>query len=76
MIHEKLCLPSTFNKNELNNFLILKIRSGEKNKNINSCIKIWDKLTNNKFDRNSLIINLGGGVITDMGGFIARPRIS
>ena len=39
---EKLCLPSTFNKNELNNFLILKIRSGEKNKNINSCIKIWD----------------------------------
>ena len=68
---KKLCLPSIINKNELNNFLILKIRSGEKNKNINSCIKIWDKLTNNKFDRNSLIINLGGGVITDMGGFIA-----
>ncbi len=68
---EKLCLHSIINKNELSNFLILRIRSGEKNKNINSCIKIWDKLTTNKFDRNSLIINLGGGVITDMGGFIA-----
>ncbi len=40
------------------------LRSGRKN-------YLWDKLTNNKFDRNSLIINLGGGVITDMGGFIA-----
>ena len=68
---EKLCLPSIINNNEPNDFLILKIKSGEKNKNINSCIKIWGKLTNNKFDRNSLIINLGGGVITDMGGFIA-----
>ena len=68
---EKLCLPSIINNNESNDFLILKIKSGEKNKNINSCIKIWGELTNNKFDRNSLIINLGGGVITDMGGFIA-----
>ena len=68
---EKLCLPSIINKNKSSDFLVFKIRSGEKNKNINSCIKIWDKLTSEKFDRNSLLVNLGGGVITDMGGFIA-----
>ncbi|CAN5603133.1 3-dehydroquinate synthase [soil metagenome] len=50
---------------------ILKISSGEENKNIQNCLKIWNFLTKNKFDRKSLLINLGGGVIGDMGGFCA-----
>ncbi len=50
---------------------LLEIKSGEVNKTLETCEKIWDDLTVNGFDRNSLLINLGGGVIGDMGGFCA-----
>ncbi len=40
-------------------------------KNITTCTEIWTILTELGADRKSLIINLGGGVITDLGGFIA-----
>ncbi len=50
---------------------IIEIESGEKNKNIDSANKIWNYLSDNGADRNSLMINLGGGVITDIGGFVA-----
>ena len=52
-------------------FNLIQISSGEKNKNLNTCSYVWKFLNKNKADRNSLLINLGGGVITDMGGFIA-----
>tara|TARA_B100000287_G_scaffold370577_1_gene368107 strand:- start:861 stop:1850 length:990 start_codon:yes stop_codon:yes gene_type:complete len=51
--------------------IIIEIPSGEKNKNINTCKVIWNELHNHDFDRSSLLINLGGGVIGDMGGFCA-----
>lgn len=50
---------------------ILEIESGETNKNIEICTRIWQAITALDADRDSVIINLGGGVITDMGGFIA-----
>ena len=53
------------------NYNIIEIKSGELNKNINTCISVWDSLTNLNFDRKSLLINLGGGVICDLGGFVA-----
>ena len=56
---------------KLNNSIIIEIESGEKNKTISTCNLIWEQLTINNFDRNSLLINLGGGVIGDMGGFAA-----
>ncbi len=56
---------------KIENSLIIEIPSGEENKNISTCIIIWEKLTQNQFDRNSLLINLGGGVIGDIGGFCA-----
>ena len=40
-------------------------------KNITTCCEIWTILTELGADRKSLIINLGGGVITDIGGFVA-----
>ena len=49
--------------------ILIEIQSGEENKNITTCNFIWEQLTKNHFDRNSLLINLGGGVIGDMGGF-------
>ena len=51
--------------------IIIEIPSGEENKNIATCNLIWQELTNHEFDRNSILINLGGGVIGDMGGFCA-----
>ncbi len=52
-------------------FEIIKIKSGEKEKNLTTCETIWAKLLELNIDRNSLLINLGGGVITDIGGFTA-----
>ena len=50
---------------------IIQIKSGENNKNIRTCEKIWNELSKKNADRRSLLLNLGGGVITDIGGFAA-----
>jgi 3-dehydroquinate synthase len=50
---------------------IIELESGEASKNIEVCSQIWATLSDFKADRQSIIINLGGGVIGDMGGFIA-----
>jgi 3-dehydroquinate synthase len=47
------------------------LESGEINKNIKTCTEVWNVLTELGADRKSLILNLGGGVITDLGGFVA-----
>lgn len=60
---------------EENSFLqqsiILEIPAGENYKTLSTCEKIWQQLLECGADRNALLINLGGGVITDMGGFMA-----
>jgi 3-dehydroquinate synthase len=50
---------------------IIEIEAGEEIKNITTCVEIWSILSELGADRKSLILNLGGGVITDIGGFIA-----
>ena len=50
---------------------IIEIESGEENKTLSICYQLWKTLSDYKADRNSLLINLGGGVITDLGGFVA-----
>ena len=52
-------------------FEIIEIESGEQNKNIHTCTEVWGVLTELGADRKSLLLNLGGGVITDLGGFVA-----
>ncbi|MGB5498914.1 MAG: 3-dehydroquinate synthase family protein, partial [Maribacter sp.] len=52
-------------------FGLLEIKSGEVNKNINTCNAVWLALSEMDADRKSLLINLGGGVVTDLGGFVA-----
>ena len=47
------------------------VKPGENSKNIDSSIQIWKFLIDNRFKRTDLIINLGGGMITDIGGFVA-----
>ncbi len=56
---------------KLDNFDIIETDPGEENKNIDFCIGIWKTLLDFEADRKCLMINLGGGVITDMGGFVA-----
>lgn len=50
---------------------IIEIEAGEENKNINTCLHIWEALSELGADRKSILINLGGGVVSDIGGFIA-----
>ena len=50
---------------------IIKIPSGEQNKTLATCQFVWSKLMQNGADRHSVVINLGGGVIGDLGGFCA-----
>ena len=66
---EEHCYPKI--SNVLPRHDVLKILSGEANKNLEGCKSIWTQLTELKYDRNSLLVNLGGGVIGDMGGFCA-----
>src|ERR1041385_2822281 len=51
-------------------YLIL-IKAGEENKTVQACEIIWEKLSLENADRNSFMINLGGGMIGDVGGFAA-----
>lgn len=47
------------------------IKPGEGHKTIQTAEYIWEELTQHGANRNSLLINLGGGVISDLGGFVA-----
>ena len=72
---EKFCLELFIKKSDIKSFNKIIISSGEENKNIDTCISIWDQLNSFKADRKSLLINLGGGVLTDIGGFAASTYL-
>ena len=66
------CLPSFLqNVGNLKDYELIEIEPGEENKNILTVTSLWNSLTELGADRKSLLINLGGGVLTDMGGFVA-----
>lgn len=56
---------------ELENAEIILLPVGEENKVMEVCFQVWEALSEYKISRNDLVINLGGGVVSDMGGFIA-----
>jgi 3-dehydroquinate synthase len=69
---KKHCLSYFTEKLEFaRNPQILIIPAGEKNKTIHSCLALWQELSAGGADRKSLLINLGGGVVSDLGGFVA-----
>ena len=66
------CLPTLLEEvTALNGAEIIETESGEENKVIEVVIQVWSAMSEAHADRKALVINLGGGVITDMGGFIA-----
>ncbi|MCO5723591.1 3-dehydroquinate synthase [Robiginitalea marina] len=56
---------------EAGKWTILEIPAGEAHKNITTCLTLWQQLSGKGADRQSLLVNLGGGVVTDLGGFVA-----
>lgn len=50
---------------------VIEIESGEIHKNIETCTGVWQAMSELDADRKSVLITLGGGVITDLGGFVA-----
>lgn len=50
---------------------IIELEVGEIHKNIATCTEVWGALSELGGDRKSIVLNLGGGVISDLGGFVA-----
>ena len=65
----KACYPLV--KPLLPKHTLIRIPAGETHKHLGTCETIWGALTKANFDRHGLLLNLGGGVIGDMGGFCA-----
>lgn len=61
-------LATGLNRPDINQILV---PSGEQSKTITESEKIWIEMLKSGLDRHSLLVNLGGGVIGDLGGFVA-----
>jgi 3-dehydroquinate synthase len=67
----KYCLPQLYKLINPEKVYVKKVKQGESNKTINSVVEIWGFLQKNQCDREALLINLGGGIMVDIGGFAA-----
>lgn len=66
------CLPGFLPKiSTATTIEIIEIEAGEPFKNLDTCMGVWQTMSDLEGDRKSLMINLGGGVVTDLGGFVA-----
>ena len=68
---QTFCLPLIQSLPEIEAAKKFSIPAGEENKTIESLSKVWEFLADNGANRKSLLINLGGGMLTDLGGFAA-----
>ena len=68
---DRFCLPLLCDTNHFEKFKKIVIPSGEEHKSLSSVEHIWLFLSRNGADRKSLVVNLGGGMVTDLGSFAA-----
>lgn len=68
---KEYCLPEFLELSQLKPTAIIEIEAGEHFKTIDTCQHVWNELLRHQADRNALLINLGGGVVGDLGGFVA-----
>ena len=54
---------------------VMEIETNEKNKSFDGLMPIFEVLNSNKFNRDCLLIGLGGGITTDMVGFVAASYL-
>lgn len=52
-------------------YKLIEIPAGEEYKTLSSCDTVWCELTEQHADRHAVLVNVGGGVVTDLGGFAA-----
>ncbi len=68
----KLCLPRLQSSNEkLRTAPVIIIKPGDAHKHIDTVIDVWRKMQQYGATRHSMLVNLGGGMVTDLGGFCA-----
>ncbi len=65
------CLPVVEPFLPVGRYSVVEVAAGEVHKNIDTCQRIWTSLMDLRADRSALVLNLGGGVLGDMGGFCA-----
>ncbi len=65
------CYPLIEESQNIKEAIKIVISADDKNKNIENLSKVWKVLTEKGATRHSLLINLGGGMVTDLGGFAA-----
>ncbi len=65
---EKAVLPQVKILEDIPRFVM---EPGEKNKTLDTARRVWEFLLDHRADRSSVLVNLGGGVVTDLGGFVA-----
>lgn len=63
------CLPLLQEIPAIKEATLLTVKAGDTHKDIEHLAHIWSRLSNEGASRDSLLINLGGGMVTDMGGF-------
>ncbi len=56
---------------EIEGVKLIKIKSGDEFKTIDTAVGVWNELVDNGATRSSLLVNVGGGVVSDLGGFVA-----
>ncbi len=64
---EKLCFPLV----QVSDAHIIRIKFGDSNKSIDTLCQVWQQLSDMGASRHSLLVNIGGGMLTDLGGFAA-----
>lgn len=67
----KNCLNMLHCSEPIANAHIITIKADDTNKNIESTAHVWKELSDNGCTRHSCLINIGGGMVTDLGGFAA-----
>ena len=65
------CLPLISSFRCLRGAMHIVVKQGDTHKDIQALTDIWEFLSQNGATRHPLLINLGGGMITDLGGFAA-----
>lgn len=70
------CLPELLQRLDgLGDIEIIEIEAGEDSKSPEVLIQIWHTLSELNLDRHALVVNLGGGVVSDLGGFVASTYL-
>ena len=67
----QLCLPVIKDYDYLQGAEVITIEAGDTNKTLDSVVHVWSELQRLGATRHSLLINLGGGMVTDLGAFAA-----